>query len=128
MEEFLSNLESAFMDRRALPRVAPQSKLWAAVENTTRNEMLGMAEVADFCGLGLALRQIADDPVAALGDRMWVTLVADEGVIPLRARLVHIRRDGLFGLKLEAPSEPGQLFLLRLYERLSSSAAAQSAG
>jgi hypothetical protein len=103
-------------DRRSLARVSPVSKMWAAVENTTRNEMLGMAEVADFSGLGLALRGVAGDPVAALGDKLWVTLIADEGIIPLRATLVHIKRENLFGLRLEAPSAPGQHFLLRLYE------------
>ena len=104
-------------DRRSLPRVAPAPKIWAAVENTTRNEMLGTAEVADFSGLGLALRGIAGDPVAERGDRLWVTLIAEAGIIPVRAKLVHIRRNGLLGLEVEAPTPSGQHFLLRLYER-----------
>ena len=86
--------------------------------------MLGMAEVADFSGLGLALHGFSGDPVAALGDRLWVTIIAEEGIIPLRAKLVRIRREGLFGLQLEAPNVPGQHFLLRLYERAAVSISA----
>jgi hypothetical protein len=82
--------------------------------------MLGMAEVSDFSGLGLALCGMPGDPVAAKGDSLWVTLIADEGIIPLRATVVHIRREGVFGLRLEAPTASGQHFLLRLYERAAS--------
>ncbi len=118
MEHFHEELNG--MERRSLPRVAPAGRIWAAVENATRNERLGVAEVADFSGLGLALSGLAGDPVAAIGDQLWVTLVAEEGIIPLRARLVHIRRSGLVGLKAEAPAAPGQHFLLRLYDRAAS--------
>lgn len=107
-------------DRRALARVAPASRIWAAVENETRREMLGMAEVADFSGLGVALTGISGDPVAALGDKFWLTLVADEGIIPLGATLVHIDdRQNRYGLRLETPTAPGQHFLLRVYERVA---------
>jgi hypothetical protein len=85
----------------------------------TRNEMLGTAEVADFSGLGVALCGLASNPVAALGDRLWVTLIADAGIIPLQATLVHIKRD-VFGVEVTPPSEAGQQFLLRLYERAVS--------
>ena len=118
MEDFHEELNGA--ERRSLERVAPASRIWAAVENATRNERLGVAEVVDFSGLGLALSGLAGDPVAAIGDQLWVTLVAEEGIIPLRARLVHIRRSGLVGLKAEAPAAPGQHFLLRLYDRAAS--------
>ena len=84
--------------------------------------MLGMAEVSDFNGLGLTLRGMPGDPVAAAGDRLWVTLIAEEGVIPLRATLVHVRREGVFGLKVDVPGETEQHFLLRLYEHASSRA------
>jgi hypothetical protein len=118
LEDFLSESERRHPDRRSLARVAPASRMWAAVENETRREMLGMAEVADFSGLGLALTGIAGDPVAALGDKFWLTLVVEEGIIPLGATLVHIDgRQNRFGLKLETPSGPGQHFLLRVYER-----------
>jgi hypothetical protein len=127
LDNFFSDPDFGSLERRSLARVAPVSKMWAAVENTTRNEMLGMAEVADFSGLGLALRGVAGDPVAALGDKLWVTLIADEGIIPLRATLVHIKRQNLFGLKVEAPTPPGQHFLLRLYDKaLSVSEGTQS--
>ncbi len=112
--------DSGRLERRSLPRLAPASRVWAAVENTTRNELLGMAEVADFSGLGMALHGLAGDPVAALGDRMRVTIIAEEGIIPLRARLVRIKREGIFGLTLEAPAESGQHLLLRMYERAAS--------
>ncbi|MDQ3803148.1 MAG: hypothetical protein M3416_04765 [Acidobacteriota bacterium] len=118
LEDFLNENEGRRPDRRSLARVAPASRMWAAVENETRREMLGMAEVADFSGLGLALAGISGDPVAALGDKFWLTLVAEEGIIPLGATLVHIDgRQNRFGLKLETPSGPGQHFLLRVYER-----------
>jgi len=122
LEDFHEELNGA--ERRSLERVAPASRIWAAVENATRNERLGFAEVIDFSGLGLALSGLAGHPVAAIGDQLWVTLVADEGIIPLRARLVHIRRSGLVGLKAEAPAAPGQHFLLRLYDRAASALAA----
>jgi len=109
-------------DRRSLPRVAPGAKVWAAVDNETRDQMLGMAEVSDFSGLGMTLRGMPGDPVAAAGDRLWVTLIAEEGVIPLRATLVHVRREGVFGLKVDVPGEAEQHFLLRLYEHAASRA------
>ena len=118
LEDFLGKGERANAERRSLARVAPAGRMWAAVENETRREMLGMAEVSDFSGLGLALTGIAGDPVAALGDKFWLTLVAEEGIIPLGATLVHIEgRSNRFGLKLETPTAPGQQFLLRVYER-----------
>jgi hypothetical protein len=89
----------------------------AAVENTTRSHILGMAEVLDFSGLGLALGGLAGDPVAALGDRLYVTLIADEGLIPVQAVVVRIKRDGLFGLRLQAPSPVGEHFLISLYAK-----------
>jgi hypothetical protein len=118
LEDFLGENERGGAERRSLPRVAPAARIWAAVENETRREMLGMAEVADFSGLGVALTGIAGDPVAALGDKFWLTLVAEEGIIPLGATLVHIEGHATrFGLKLETPTGPGQQFLLRVYER-----------
>lgn len=127
MEDYFGGLDSCRLDRRSLPRLAPASRVWAAVENTTRNEMLGMAEVIDFSGLGLALWGVAGDPVAALGDRLWVTIIAEEGIIPLRATLVRIKREGLFGLRVEAPTASGQHFLLRMYESAAAAAASVSA-
>lgn len=121
VEDHFGGLDSGRLDRRSLPRLAPASRIWAAVENTTRNEMLGMAEVVDFSGLGLALRGVSGDPVAALGDSLWVTIIAEEGIIPVRAKLVRIRREGLFGLQLKAPPAPGQHFLLCIYERAAVS-------
>ncbi|MGB8506896.1 MAG: hypothetical protein WCD76_00690 [Pyrinomonadaceae bacterium] len=126
MEDFPGTAGADGLDRRSLRRITPTAKIWAAVENTTRNEMLGMAEVADFSGLGLSLRGVAGDPVAALGDHLWITLVADEGIIPVRALLVHIKGQNLFGLRLDAPNAPGQHFLLRLYERVASSVSTDS--
>ena len=118
LEDFLGEKGRGRAERRSLARVAPASRMWAAVENETRREMLGMAEVADFSGLGLALTGIAGDPVAALGGKFWLTLVVEEGIIPLGAMLVHIDgRLNRFGLKLETPTGPGQHFLLRVYER-----------
>ena len=120
LEDFFGKFEREQGERRSLARVAPAARMWAAVENETRREMLGMAEVADFSGLGLALTGIAGDPVAALGDKFWLTLVAEEGIIPLGATLVHIDgRQNRFGLRLETPTGPGQHFLLRVYERAS---------
>ncbi|HZI17907.1 MAG TPA: hypothetical protein VEY09_04860 [Pyrinomonadaceae bacterium] len=107
-------------ERRSLRRVAPTSKVWAAVENTTRNEMLGMAEVSDFSGLGISLRNIAGDPVAAVGDKFCVTLVAEEGIIPLSGTLVHLDQAGRLGLRLDSPEPPGQQFLIRVYQRASA--------
>jgi hypothetical protein len=86
------------------------------VDNETRGQSLGMAEVTDFSGLGLALGGMPGDPVAAAGDRLWVTLIAEQGVIPLRATLIRVDRRGACGLSLEAPEPPGQHFLIRLYE------------
>lgn len=106
-----------------MPRLRRPQRVWAAVENTTRNEMIGVAEVADFGLLGLALRGIPGDPVAAVGDRLWVTLVAEEGVIPLQATLIHIRGGIIYGVQLDAPSAPGEHFLIRLYERAAASPA-----
>jgi hypothetical protein len=107
-------------ERRSLRRVAPTAKVWAAVENTSRNEMLGMAEVSDFSGLGIALRNVAGDPVAAIGDKFCVTLVAEEGIIPLSGTLVHLDRSGKLGLRLDSPEPPGQQFLIRVYQRASA--------
>lgn len=109
-------------ERRSLRRVRPTSKVWAAVENTSRNEMLGMAEVSDFSGLGIALRNIAGDPVAAVGDRFCVTLVAEEGIIPLSGTLVHLNRTGTLGLRIDPPTPPGEQFLIRVYQRVTSPA------
>ena len=117
MQESHSQFNHSHFDRRSLKRVAPVSRMRAAVENTTRSHILGMAEVVDFSGLGLALRGIAGDPVAALGDRLYVTLITDEGLIPVQAELVRIKRDGLLGLQLQALSAAGEHFLISLYMR-----------
>jgi hypothetical protein len=74
----------------------------------------------------LALRNLPGDPVAAAGDRLWVSLIAEEGIIPLTAKLVYVRRGGLLGLRVDTPSTAGQHFLLRLYERAAMAAQAQS--
>ena len=77
-----------------------------------------MAAVLDFSGLGLALCGLAgDSPVAALGDRLYVTLIADEGLIPVRAVIVRIKGDELWGLRLQPPSAAGEHFLINLYLR-----------
>jgi hypothetical protein len=110
-------------ERRALARVTPESKIWAAVDNETRNELLGMAEVADFSGLGVGLKGMSGDPVAATGDTLWVTLIAEEGLIPLRARLVRTTREGLYGVRIEVPDDAGQRFLIKLYTRASAEVA-----
>jgi hypothetical protein len=110
-------LPGADNERRSLRRVTPTSKVWAAVENTTRNEMLGMAEVSDFSGLGISLRNIAGDPAAEVGERFCVTLVAEEGIIPLSGTLVHLDNSGRLGLRLDSPEPPGQQFLVRVYQR-----------
>jgi len=115
MQESRSHFNHTHFNRRSLQRVAPPSRMRAAVENTTRSHILGMAEVIDFSGLGLALRGIAGDPVAALGDRLYVTLISDEGLIPVQAVLVRLTRDGLFGLRLQAPPPAGEHFLINLY-------------
>lgn len=120
MEEFSERSDAKYSERRSLPRVAPTTKIWAAVDNLSRNEMLGMAEVNDFSGLGLALSKMPGDPVAARGDRLRVTLIAEEGIIPLGAKLVYVNREGLMGLKIEPPAPAGQHFLLRLYERAAT--------
>jgi hypothetical protein len=117
MEDFFTHGEESPAERRGLPRIVAPPKIKAAVDNLTRHEMLGTAEVADFSCLGLAVRGLPGDPVAATGDRLWVSLIAEEGIIPLTAKLVHVRRDGLMGLRIDTPSEAGQHFLLRLYER-----------
>ena len=56
------------------------------------------------------------DPARQHGVR---PLIAEEGIIPLTAKLVHIRRGGLYGLRIDTPSAAGQHFLLRLYDRVS---------
>lgn len=117
MQESRSQPRHTHFNRRSLKRVAPASSMRAAVENTTRGHILGMAEVIDFSGLGLALRGMAGDPVAALGDRLYVTLITDEGLIPVQAVLVRIKRDGLLGLRLQAPSAAGEHFLIGLYTK-----------
>jgi len=126
VRDYFGDSDEAGADRRSLPRVAPALKVWAAVDNETRDEMLGMAEVADFNGLGLTLRGMPGDPVAAAGDRLWVTLIAEEGIIPLRARIVHASRDCVFGVRLSVPDEPGQLFLIKLYEHAAARAQNQT--
>ena len=117
MGESRNKFNHSQVNRRSLERVAPTFPIRAAVENTTRQHILGMAEVIDFSGLGLALRGIAGDPVAALGDRLYVTLITDAGLIPLQAILVRIKHDELWGLKLQAPSAAGEHFLINLYLR-----------
>jgi hypothetical protein len=117
MQESRSQFNQPHFNRRSLERVAPACRMRAAVENTTRGHILGMAEVIDFSGLGLALRDIAGDPVAAVGDRLHVTLITDEGLIPVEAILVRLKRDGLFGLQLHAPSAAGEHFLISLYRK-----------
>jgi hypothetical protein len=122
MEDFFSERGLEPVERRALPRVVGPQKLVAAVDNLTRHEMLGTAEVADFSCLGMALRNLPGDPVAAAGDLLWVSLIAEEGIIPLTAKLVHIKRGGLYGLRIDTPSAAGQHFLLRLYDRVAAQA------
>ena len=120
MDRFEGEREDFHAERRALTRVSPESKIWAAVDNETRNELLGMAEVADFSGLGVGLRGMSGDPVAAAGDTLWVTLIAEEGLIPLRARLIRTTREGLYGVRIDLPDDAGQRFLIRLYARAAS--------
>ena len=122
MEDFFGERGLEPVERRALPRVFAPRKLVAAVDNLTRHEMLGTAEVADFSCLGMALKNLPGDPVAAAGDLLWVSLIAEEGIIPLTAKLVYVRRNGLYGLRIDTPSAAGQHFLLRLYERVSMQA------
>ena len=119
MDDFFNERGLEPLERRGLPRVIAPQKLVAAVDNLTRHEMLGTAEVADFSCLGMALRNLPGDPVAATGDLLWVSLIAEEGIIPLTAKLVHIKRNGLYGLRIDTPSAAGQHFLLRLYDRVS---------
>lgn len=126
MEDFFKGWGVPEIERRALPRIVSPPKLVAAVDNLTRHEMLGTAEVADFSCLGLALRNLPGDPVAATGDRLWVSLIAEEGIIPLTAKLVHVRRNGVLGLRIDAPSAAGQHFLLRLYDRAAQTTRANS--
>ena len=126
MEDFFSERGLPELERRGLPRIIAPQKIVAAVDNLTRHEMLGTAEVVDFSCLGMALRNLPGDPVAAMGDRLWVSLIAAEGIIPLTAKLVHVHRGGLLGLRIDTPSPAGQHFLLRLYERVSQPARAES--
>lgn len=123
MERFEGGHEDLNAERRALTRVSPESKIWAAVDNETRNELLGMAEVADFSGLGVGLRGMSGDPVAAAGDTLWVTLIAEEGLIPLRACLIRTTREGLYGVRIDVPDDAGQRFLIKLYTRAASEVA-----
>ena len=120
MERFEGERTPYSTERRALTRVAPESKNWAAVDNETRNELLGMAEVADFSGLGVGLRGMSGDPVANAGDTLWVTLIAEEGLIPLRARLIRTTREGVYGVRIDVPDDAGQRFLIKLYTRASA--------
>ena len=120
MREPLGRPQDAHHNRRSLERIAPPTRMHAAVENTTRQHILGMAEVADFSALGLGLRGIAGDPVAALGDSLYLTLVVDEGIIPLQAVITHIRKEGLMGVRVAAFSSFGEHFLIRLHQELSS--------
>src|SRR5215210_2765513 len=122
MEDFFSGSEAGPSDRRALARIIAPPKLVAAVDNLTRHEMLGTAEVADFSCLGMAVKGLPGDPVAAAGDLLWVSLIAEEGIIPLTAKLIYVRRNGLYGLRIDTPSAAGQHFLLRLYDRVSMQA------
>ncbi|HWS89913.1 MAG TPA: hypothetical protein VN282_23295 [Pyrinomonadaceae bacterium] len=122
MEDFFGERGLEPVERRGLVRVVGPRKLMAAVDNLTRHEMLGTAEVADFSCLGMALRNLPGDPVAATGDLLWVSLIAEEGIIPLTAKLIHVRRNGLYGLRIDTPSAAGQHFLLRLYDRVSTQA------
>lgn len=122
MEDFFGERGLEPVERRGLARVVGPRKLMAAVDNLTRHEMLGTAEVADFSCLGIALRNLPGDPVAAAGDLLWVSLIAEEGIIPLTAKLVHIKRNGLYGLRIDTPSAAGQHFLLRLYDRVAAQA------
>ncbi|MCA1622142.1 MAG: hypothetical protein LC795_23300 [Acidobacteria bacterium] len=126
MEDFFSGAGLPELERRGLPRIVSPEKIVAAVDNLTRHEMLGTAELADFSCLGMSLKNLPGDPVAAAGDRLWVSLIAAEGIIPLTAKLVHVHRDGLLGLRIDTPSAAGQHFLLRLYERVSQPARAES--
>ena len=126
MEDFFGERGLEPVERRALPRVLSPLKMKAAVDNLTRHEMLGTAEVADFSCLGMALKGLPGDPVAATGDLLWVSLIAEEGIIPLTAKLIHIKRGGLYGLRIDTPSAAGQHFLLRLYERAARPAPAES--
>lgn len=126
MDGFGREREDLHAERRALTRVTPESKIWAAVDNETRNELLGMAEVADFSGLGVALKGMSGDPVAAAGDTLWVTLIAEEGLIPLRARLIRTTREGVYGVRIDVPDDAGQRFLIRLYTRASSEVAGRA--
>ena len=126
MERFEGERDDFHNERRALTRVTPESKIWAAVDNETRNELLGMAEVADFSGLGVALRGMSGDPVANAGDTLWVTLIAEEGLIPLRARLIRTTREGVYGVRIDVPDDAGQRFLIKLYTRASSEVAGRA--
>ena len=126
MDDFFGERGLPELERRGLPRIIAPAKIVAAVDNLTRHEMLGTAEVADFSCLGMALRNLPGDPVAAMGDRLWVSLIAAEGIIPLTAKLVHVHRGGLLGLRIDTPSPAGQHFLLRLYERAARPVPAQS--
>ena len=126
MEDFFRERGLPELERRGLPRIIAPQKIVAAVDNLTRHEMLGTAEVVDFSCLGMALRNLPGDPVAAMGDRLWVSLIAAEGIIPLTAKLVHVHRGGLLGLRIDTPSPAGQHFLLRLYERAARPVPAQS--
>ncbi len=126
MEDFFAGRGLPESERRGLPRIIAPQKLVAAVDNLTRHEMLGTAEVVDFSCLGMALRNLPGDPVAAMGDRLWVSLIAAEGIIPLTAKLVHVHRGGMLGVRIDTPSPAGQHFLLRLYERAARGAPAES--
>lgn len=126
MDRFEGEHDDCHAERRALTRVTPESKIWAAVDNETRNELLGMAEVADFSGLGVALRGMSGDPVANAGDTLWVTLIAEEGLIPLRARLIRTTREGVYGVRIDVPDDAGQRFLIKLYTRAASEVAGRA--
>lgn len=123
MQESFTQSNNPDLNRRSLKRVVPAIPIRAAVENTTRQQILGMAEVVNFSGLGLALSGIAGDPVAALGDNLYVTLIADDGLIPVLATLVYIKKEGLFGLRLQPPPPPAQHYLIRLYQRAAEATA-----
>lgn len=119
MDNFFEGLGTGG-ERRSLPRLKLRPTVWAAVENEGRAQALGMAEVRDFSGLGLSLSGMPGDPVAAAGDLLLVTLIAEEGIIPLRAKLIRVDRHGVCGLSVEAPAPAGQHFLISLYERAAA--------
>lgn len=109
-------------ERRSLRRLPLYRPVRAALESANGRRVLGSSEVADFSGLGMALRGADGLRGVPPGERLWVTLIAAQGIIPLRARLVHRSKGGDVGLVIEMPGESAQNFLLRLYERAARTA------